>query len=143
MRLDDGSSDLIGYVSDVEPCAVTERELLHAERPHPPEGERKPSKAEQVEALIRDRCRDGEPHPSMYDELRERWATRYTHHRQGPRKKLCTNGARPPGSMNGGWLWTLRLRARSAKTMCMTCATCSRARGGALRRGCVPVYLTP
>ena len=123
---------------------MTERELLHAERPHPPEGERKPSKAEQVEALIRDRCRDGEPHPSMYDELRERCATRDTHHRQRTRKKLCTHGATTPRQHErrlavdaGG-----AERVRRRRCVCLVIPARAHARG-LYDDGDVPVYLTP
>ena len=113
--LDDGDSDLIAYVTDVQPCEITERQLLQAERPQARDGDgRLPSKAEQVERLIRDRLADGEWHESMTDELVAAGFAATTVGRA--RTTLCQRPRKGRGSMTEGWEW--RLRPEFVKDVC-------------------------
>jgi hypothetical protein len=107
VKLDDGDSDPIGYVIDVQPSDITERQLLRAERPQArDDDERQPSKVEQVEQIILERLADGEEHPSLEPELLAAGYRKTTIH--GARRKLCPTPRKEDGSMDGPWLWRLR-----------------------------------
>lgn len=106
VQLDDGDSDLIGYVTDVQPCDITIRQLLRADRPQVREAdEREPSKAEHVEQLILERLADGEWHDAMREELIAAGYSGTTVDRA--RKKLCQPPRKQPGAMTAPWLWRL------------------------------------
>jgi hypothetical protein len=140
VELDDGDSDLIGYVADVEPCDVTERELLSTGRPQAPDEEREPSKAEQVEAIILERFGDGQERPSIYEELRGRGFAHTTVERA--RKALCTT-RKEPGEMGRGWLWTLR--PEHVRSTHVSLVHLRASRGGSLQTDtdCVPSGVNP
>jgi hypothetical protein len=57
----DGIADGVGYITDVQPCHVTERQLLH---PQDSDTDRPLSKVEQATALIGMALRDGAWHPA-------------------------------------------------------------------------------
>jgi hypothetical protein len=146
VEFDDGDSDLIGYVTDVESCEVTERELLSAGRPPmPEEGERQPSKAEQVEQIIRERFADGEERPSIYDELVAAGFTKTTIDRA--RLKLLIT-RKMPGAMHCPWMWRLRpehVGSSNSANSCGSSEDASTSRGGSPTTDtkCVPSIENP
>jgi hypothetical protein len=107
VQLDDGDTDFIGYVCDVQPCDITESQLLRAERPQARDAdERQPTKAEQVERLILERFADGEERESMRDELIAAGYAATTVDRA--RQNVCMTPRKQTGSMTGPWMWRLR-----------------------------------
>lgn len=105
LTLDDGHEDEVPFATDVEPCDVTIRDLLRADRPQGPDPEqREPGKQEQLEELITDYLADGLWHPNLTDNLkRDGWAHGTI---QAARSKVA-RARKQAGTMAGGWEWRL------------------------------------
>lgn len=129
VELDDGTSDEIGYVYDVEPCHVTARDLLAADRgSRGDDGERARPKVEVLAERIADYLADGQFHPSMRDELE---AEGFTVGTIEDAKKRVGVYSRKERSLNGKWQWrlnssnfsdssTLRAAVSRARTWCLS-----------------------
>ena len=104
--LDDGTSDEIGYVYDVEQCDVTKRDLLAADRATAPDDrERARPKIDVLVDRIREYLADGGWHPSIRVELEAEGFSGGTIHDAQSR---VVYARKTPGTMNGAWQWRLK-----------------------------------
>ena len=109
----EGKADGVGYITDVQPCHVTERQLLTTK---PQASDRPPSKVEQAEQLIDMALRDGGWH--LAAPIRSRLAElgldgAATVQVAKSASRLDVESARQRGVPNGPWYWRIRNSSNS------------------------------
>jgi len=101
----DGLADGVGYITDIQACHVTERQLLH---PTPPDRPSNPSKIEHTQWLVAMALHDGDWHPAA--PIREELERRDLNHPANvaeAKKRLGVKTTKQPGVTHGPWGWQL------------------------------------
>lgn len=127
--LDDGTQDELGYVFDIEACAITARDLLNVDRGIGADDTPGVSKVGQACGRIRDYLADGEWHPALRPTLEAEGFGGGTIHSACKRVGVEIKKQ----GLTGGWRW--RLRSSETRDFSTDRPPIARARSNSLEAG--------